>query len=342
MKNSRFSILIIAILVVVAIGLAIFGPIFLKKKVVKLPTEVQEIKNKFITAKGIVESEEEIELSSQVTGIITKISVDEGDPVKRGQPLVMLDKRKILAKMKQTEAMLRESKAHLRELEAGYRVEDIEMAKSRVKRAEAIYEKAKDEYERQRRLYEKDATTLMELEKAKERMKVAFEDLNESRSNLQKLLKGIREEEIERAKATVEGASSDLKYYNALREDYTLSSPIDGLVAERLKDANETVDTDTPILKLINPEKLRIRAELEETDVGKVIEGQIVEVYTDAYKDRVYHGKAYKVFPVVKRRSQRTFDPMASFDINTQEIYIRLDDFSGLKNGMSVTVGFLK
>lgn len=342
MKNSRFGILMIVILVVMAIGLAVFGPMFLKKRASKMPSEVQEVKNKSITAKGVVESEEEIEISSQVTGIISGIKVDEGDTVQKGQPLVILDNRKMLARIESTGAMLKEATAHLMELEAGYRAEDIEIARSNVNRANAIYGKAKDEYERQKRLYEKDVNTLIELERAEEKMKVAAEQLNESKANLQKLLKGVRKEEIEQAKAAVERACSDLKYYNALLEDYTISSPINGVVVEQYKDADETVDIGTPLLKLINPEKLRILAELEETDVGKVKEGEPVEVYADAYKDKIYRGKVYKVFPAVKRKSQRTFDPMASFDINTQNIFIRLDNYSGLKNGMTATVKFLK
>lgn len=342
MKNSRLSILVIAILVVLAIGLAIFGPMVLKKRAIKVTSKVQEVKDKFITAKGVVESEEEIEISSQVTGIITKMSIDEGDTVKKGQTLLILDTGKIFAKMKKSEATLSEVKARLRELEAGYRAEDIEMAQSNVNRANAVYERARDDYERQNRLYKKDATTFIELENAEEKMKVAAEQLNELKANLQKLLEGVREEEIEQAKATVDSASSELKYYNTLLKDYTILSPIDGVVVERFKDADETVDIGTPILKLINPEKLRIKAELEETDVGKVKEEQPIEVFTDAYKDKVYHGKVLKVFPVVKRKTLRTFDPMASSDINTQDIYIRLDDFSGLKIGMSVTVRFMQ
>lgn len=340
MKNNRFAILILIILSAIAISLAILGPMVLRHREAKI--EQSEVKNTLITAKGLVECEEKLEVSSQVPSIITKISVKEGDQVKIGDLLVKLDDSKTLTRVKFAESMLMEAKARLRELEAGYRFEDIDMAKSKVNRADAIYEKAKDEYERQKRLYEKDATTLVQLTKAEEQSKVTTAELNELKINLQKLQRGVRKEEIEQAKSMVEKAHSELTYYQTLLRDYMISSPINGVVTERFKDANETVDTGTPILKLINPNKLRIRAELEETDVGKVQEGQPVEITTDAYKDKIYRGTVYKVLPAVKRKSQKTFDPMASFDINTQDIYIRLDNFSGLKNSMSVTVRFMK
>ncbi|MEW6001261.1 MAG: efflux RND transporter periplasmic adaptor subunit [Nitrospirota bacterium] len=280
MRNSRFGILIAIILLSLATILAVFGPILIKKKITEVTTGVK--KDQFILAKGVVESEEEIEVSSQVSGIITEIKVDEGDTVKKGQPLVMLDNKKILVKIRQAKAILREAKAHLKELKAGYRVSDV------------------------------------------------FE-MNESRCDLQNLLKEALNEEIEKAKAKIESAFSELEYYKILLKDYTVSSPIDGTVAERFKDANETVGLNMPILKLISPDKLRIRAELEETDVGKVREGQSVEVHTDAYKDRIYRGKVYKIIPFVKRGPE----------ISTQDMFISLDDFSGLETGMSVTVKFM-
>ncbi len=342
MKNNRFGILLIAALIVLAIGLAVLGPMLFKQNIPKETRTTEQAKGSSLAAKGIVESEEELQISSQVKGEITKISADEGDMVKKGEPLVTLDKSTLTARINASEAALDEAKAHLKELERGYRPEDIEVAKSRFKGAEATYLNAQDEYERQKRLYDRNATTIVELNRADEKMKVAAQGLNESKAALQKFQKGPRAEEIERAKAMARKAAADLEYNKALLPYYTILSPINGVIAERFKDDNETVDVGTSILKLVNPEKLRIRAELEETDVGKIKNGQDVEVQADAYKDKVFHGKVYKIFSVVRRKAQRTFDPAASFDINTQGMYIRLDDFSGLKDGMTVTVRFIK
>lgn len=342
MKKSRYGILMVALFLAAAISLAVLGPLIVKKRDAGIPTHIQKLKEYAVTSKGLVESEDDIEIGSQISGIISEIRADKGDEVKKGQTLVVFDRAKITARLKMTEAMLSGAQAQLKELESGFRAEDIDMAGSRAKRAESIYEKAKNEYERQKRLYSKNASTFVDLERAEEKMKVAGEELEEARTNLRKLQKGVRQEEIDRAKASVEQALSDLKYHRALLRDYMIVSPFDGVIVERFRDAHETVEEGTPILTLLDPKKLKIRAELEETDVGKVTEGQSVEVYSEAYRDKVFHGKVYKVFPAVKRKSQRTFDPASSFDINTQEIHIRLDDFAGLKSGMSLTVKFLK
>ncbi len=152
-------------------------------------------------------------------------------------------------------------------------------------------------------------------------MKISSQELNESKANLQKFQQGARAEELEEARASVNKASAELEYNKSLLGDYTVLSPIDGTVAERFKDIDEAVDVGTPILKLSNPDKLRIHAELEETDAGKVRNGQNVDVYADAYKDKAYRGKVYKVLSVVRRKAQRTFDPAALL-ISTRRAFL--------------------
>jgi multidrug resistance efflux pump len=340
MKNNRFAIFLLMGLLAVSLILALFSPGIIQKK--NATAQHAETKHMFITAKGIVESEERIDASSQVSSTISALLVKEGDQVKAGTPLVRFDDSKIQTKVKMAESSYFEAKSRLKELETGYRSEDVEMAKSRMQSADAQYMEARDEFERQKRLYEKDATTLVELRKAEEQFKRASAEFDESKTNMQKLKKGVRAEEIEQAKSSAEKADSELRYYQASLKDYTLTSPFNGVVTEKFKHAGESVDVGTPVLELVNPDKLRIRAELEETDVGKVKEGQSIEVTTDAYKEKIYNGTVYKVLPNVKRKSQRTFDPMASFDINTQVILIKLQDFSGLRNNMTVTVRFLQ
>ena len=341
MKSSRTGILIVVLLACLALVLAIVGPMVLKKEVRKGEGSAPAKPN-FINARGVIESEEEVVVGSQIAGIIKKLMVAEGDRVKAGATLALLDAEKTTAKMAQAEASGREAQARLQELLAGKRPEDREMAKNRVNRAETIYEQARDEFERQTRLLQKEATTLIERNRAEERMKVAAEELNEAKANLTKLQRGERQEEIDQARAKAAQAEAEVTYYRALLSDYAIISPLNGIVVERIRKTGESVDVGTPVLKLINPEMLRVRAELEESDVGKVNEGDAVEVTCDAFPAKVLKGKVSKVFPYVQKREQKSFDPMASFDINTQKIHIRLDDYSGLTNGMTATVKFRK
>ncbi|KAF0182317.1 MAG: HlyD family secretion protein [Nitrospirae bacterium] len=314
LRKKYSSIAIVGGLIMIALLLAVVGPVLVKNNTV--PSEGGKLSAKGVTSKGIVESEGEYELSSQVSGVIQDIKVKKGDEVRAGQELVVFDSGKARAKLRMAEAMLRESEG-------------------KSYRSEAAREQAKLEYERQKRLYDREATTLGELERAEERFRAAEGDVWDMRS---RPAEG-HEKSLPRT-ATIERHAAEVAYYQALLKDYVITSPVDGVVIERLKDRRESVDAGTPVLTVLDPKQLRVRAEIEETDVGKVIVGQHAEVWTDAYPDRKYNGQVVRVLPAVKRKQQRTFDPASSFDINTQEVQVRLTDYSGLQNGMSVTMKF--
>ncbi|MCE5311697.1 MAG: HlyD family efflux transporter periplasmic adaptor subunit [Nitrospiraceae bacterium] len=340
MKTKRASFVIIVILVLVAAGLALLGPSLVQKETGNLVNK--QLKPPHITARGIVETENDVEISSRVSGLITKVKPKKGDVVAKGDTLVEFDKSKILSRLSMAKASLAEAQAQLKELEAGSRSEDIQIAKNKMDRAQSILDRAKTDYERQKRLFDSKATTFVDLERAEEKLRVASEEHNESKAAYEKSKKGPRPEEIERARAVVHRASAEIANNEAQLRDYTIKSPIDGFIVEKFKDSNESVEAGTPIMILIDTAHLRVTAELEETNVGSSFVGQPVEVTTDTYKGKIYRGKVTKVFAAVKRKSQRLFDPASTFDINTQEIHISLDDYSGLKRGMTVTVKFLK
>lgn len=194
--------------------------------------------------------------------------------------------------------------------------EQIKEAEALTKKAGANYEKAKIDYERYKRLFESDAATLNELEEFKRQLKLAEAELIETNAKLERAI--------------------------AVFQDHILKSPIDGVVTTKNLEIGEIARKGIPILTLADLDNLKIRAELDETDVGKVHIGQRVEVIADAYSGKTYNGKVEKISNDVKRKSIRTFDPIVWMDINMQEITIVLDSFEGLKMGMTVDVKFYR
>lgn len=340
MKIGRFGIVLITTLAVIVIVLALFGPRLVEKQSPKQKTDRPQRSRTGITAKGMVESSQEVTIGSQVKGQIRRMLVSAGTQITKGQLLLELDDEKAVAQLQQAKAGLAAAEARLRELSGGYRSEDVTMAQTGQQRAEAVYREARDEFERQQRLFNKDAAARIDVTRAEEKLKIAESQLRENEANLQKYRKGVRREEIEQARAARDREAADLRYAEGVLRDYRILAPISGVVAERLRDAGESVEVGAPILKLFNPDLARIRAELEETEVGKVQPGQAVEVTADAYPGKIFEGSVTRVLPVIQKKTQKSFDPVASFDINTQEIHLTLKDFSALKNGMTVTVRF--
>lgn len=340
MKNRRFGIIIIGALIILAALLAMVGPKLVEKHPEKLPSASNANKQADITARGVVEAAEDVELSSQVKGTIARVLAEEGAEVHKGQLLLVFDQSKIEAQRRQARSALAAAESRYREATTGYRSEDILMVNSGKDRAKAIYDRARDDYERQQRLFEKGAATQVDLNRAMELLKIAEGDLSGADANLTKHRHGVRSEERDQARADLEKARADVQFVESVLKDYQVYAPISGIITERHKDRGEGTDIGNPLFRVVNPETFRIRAELEETDIGRVTKGQQVEVTVEAFRDKVFRGKVSKVFPVVHKKTQKSFDPMASFDINTQKIHIGLEEYSGLRNGMTTTVRF--
>lgn len=338
MKSGRLGITLIGGLIALALLLAVLGPKLVERKPAP-PGNGQEAVVS-VTAKGVLESADDVELTSQIKSTVKQVLVAEGEKVAKGQLLMEFDSAKVAAQRKQAVAAISSAEARYRESLTGFRAEDIAMATSAKDRATAVFNQARDDYERQRRLFDRGATTQVDLNLAEERMRIAAGELAGAEANAAKHAKGARNEEKEQTRAEVAKVRADLQYIDGLLRDYSVFAPVAGIVAERHKDAGEGVDIGSPLMRIIDPASMRIRAELEETEIGRVREGQPVEATVDAFPNKTFKGRVTKAFPIVQKKTQKSFDPTATFDINTQKIHIALDDYSGLKNGMTVTVRF--
>lgn len=340
MKFGRQGILILVLLGVLALGLALFSPALFTGGSVLATAQEQASSTEALASKGLIESKSEVAISSQITGLIKEVLADEGDRVKAGQPLLLFSDAKMLAKLDLAEAVLRQTQAHLAQFERGYRDEDIEVVQRIFESKRVIFDDASEELTRMEQLFKTGAVTKTDFDKAKRNRDVSQAEMREAAANQKKLQKGPRKEEIASARADVDRARAELKFSQATFLDSVILSPIDGLVIERTAEAGETVDVRTPLFTIIDPDNLRVWAEIEETDAGKVSAGQTVMIEVDAFPGKSYHGQVTKVLGAVQRKRQKSFDPVASFDINTQKVLIDLNDYSGLVHGLTVTVLF--
>lgn len=343
MKFGKTGVLGLCLLGIAVLILAILTPSILSNKQdpvnQKAPAGARQWP---MSAKGVVESEQDVLIASLIEGQIIELPVDEGDTVQTGQLLVRFDSSKLEAQIAAAAAVLRQASARRAEIETGYRAEDIAAAAHAVERAEAVSSEARRTLDRQERLLSQGAVPRVTRDQANEAWLVAQAETNQAKAQLEKLQKGPRAEELAAARAEEQRARAELGYLKARLNDYQMASPVDGVVINRFRDPYEAVDIGTPVMTVVNPDKLRLWAEVEETDAGRITVGQRVSVTFDAHPGRKFPGKVNKVYAAVQRKSQRTFDPVATFDINTQKILIALDSYEGLIHGMSATVRFEK
>jgi HlyD family secretion protein len=283
------------------------------------------------------------EVSFKIAGRVEERLVSEGERVKAGQIVALLDRTDLaqevalrkaeiqaaqatlaeleagsrLEEIQEAESSYRRAKARLAELLSGSRPQEVESAKAAVKSAEAEVVRWKAEYERYRQLYERDAISLSKLEavqtkyrtsferlrEAEEKLKLVIEGprkeqieqaraaLTETKARLELVRKGPRQEEIDRARAELQKARAALALAETRLSYATLTSPLTGIVLSENVEPGEYVAPGTPVVTVGKLENVWLRAYINETDLGRVKVGQLVQVTTDTYPDKIYEGQ---------------------------------------------------
>lgn len=102
---------------------------------------------------------------------------------------------------------------------------------------------------------------------------------------------------LEQAKAELDSLNAQLEQAKAQASYFTLIAPADGLIIKRDGEIGELIAAAQPIFYMSCCAPMRITAEVDEEDIPQVVVGQEVLIQSDAFPDKVYHGKITSVTP---------------------------------------------
>lgn len=276
----RWVILLIIISGVIGGILYIYIP---GQKDTKPVAVITESHKEIIAATGKVEGWIESEIGSKIPGRISEIKIKEGDYVKKGDPLVLLDKGDLMARKVEAEAELQQAIMDLNKYRDLYRdgiipKRDLELFETRHKKAVAIMDQI----------------------------------------------------------------DADI-------QDTVIRAPFSGRVVKKYNEVGETVGSLTSpdyILKIADVSRMKVRAEVEESDIGKVVLGLKATVKADAYPGFEFEGQVIKIGQSVGKKRLRSDDPRERLDTKVIETEIELKDMDNvrdrLKIGMTVEVKIMK
>src|SRR5208337_4347225 len=239
---------------------------------------------------GNIEAHESL-VSFKVTGRILALPVDEGMTLKTGDLVARLDNDDYRQQVAEDESTIRVRDRQLALGLAGSRTQDIEAAKLAVLDAQADLEQKKKDYARYQALYEKDEIPAQTRDLAATNVTRAQAAHKRAQESYNLLLAGTRKEELAIEHANVHQADENLQM-SRIRLAYTvLRAPFNGVVLVRQAELGEVVSPGTPIVTLADLDHLWVRVYVPETDLGKVHWGQPIDVRTDTYPDKIYHGR---------------------------------------------------
>jgi HlyD family secretion protein len=294
-----------------------------------------------ISGPGRVEPiSEDIKLGSELSGKLKAVYVEEGDHIARGQLLAELQNDDYRAQVASAEAEVTAKAATLRKVMNGARTQERSEALSSARAAQAVMDNARSEMERRQKLFAAGVISREESERYAREFDVANAKYQEAVERHSLIDDRAREEDRSFAEADLNLAAARLEEARARYAKTFIRSPIDGTVLRKHHRDGESVSNSStvpdPILSIGDKKVLRVRVEVDETEVSKVRLGQRAYVTADAFGNQKFWGRVVRVGEQLGRKNIRTDEPTERVDTKILETLVELNDGVQLPMGLRV------
>ncbi len=310
MKNNKLLYILGAITIIALVVAIIVGKN--KKNNEAKEVEIQQVAKRDIiqtvTASGKIYPEEEVKISSEVSGEIIELTVKEGDYVKKGQLLVRIKPESYQAVLEQGGAQLDNTKAQL------------STAKSRIAQAQAVasqiqaqFASAETAYKRANELLTKKIISKADFESAEATYKSAKASVESAKADIE-----AAKHSADAAGYTIKAMEATIKEAKINLNKTTIYSPMDGIVSLlNVKNGEKVLGTiqmsGTEMMRIANFENIEVRVDVSEGEITKVKLNDTASIEVDAYFDRKFVG----VVTQVANTSKGASNSMTSSDQST-------------------------
>ena len=280
----------------------------------------------------------EYRVSSKVPGRILEIRVKEGDYVKAGDTLAILDAPDVRAKMEQAQSA--ESAAAALEMKAknGARKEQIQGAFSVLQQAKAGFEIAEKSYNRVQRLFDEGVMSAQKRDEAFANYKAMEAQMKAAQSQYDMAVNGARMEDKLAASAQVGRARGAVQEVNSYIHETVQIAQKEGEVTDIYPKVGELVGTGSPIMSIAMMDDMWGSFNIREDQLNGMQVGTEFMAFVPAFnkevKMKVYHLKDQGSFAVWKATKAN-----GQYDLKTFEVKARpVEKMEGLRPGMSLVI----
>jgi HlyD family secretion protein len=252
-----------------------------------------------LEASGLIETTD-VNIGSKVAGTLLALRVREGDAVKVGDTLAVIDVVDLQLQAAQLRAGVDLAKAQYDALRNGARIEDLSQAEEAALQAKANRDNASDDFKRFEELHRQGSISQKQFDDAKTRYDVAVRQFNVAEWNYKKIKRGSRSEDLAAAKARWAQAQAQLAAAEKKIADGVLLAPMSGVVTKCAVEEGEFVNMATSILTISKLDWVKLKIYVAENELGKVKLGQSATLKIDTYADRTYIGKVTYISPVAE------------------------------------------
>lgn len=257
---------------------------------VEMATVVKRSISETVSASGRIFPETEVKISSDVSGEIVELYVEEGDSVVVGQILAKIDPEAYVSTVERGQASVNTAKS-----QAATSVAQIENSRAQVEQIKAQLINAKAVHARNTKLKEDGVISAVEYDQSESNLRSLEANLRAAEAGLSASIKSA-----EGAEYSVKSAQASLKELRTNLNRTTIISPTSGIVSSLSVEQGERVVgtiqmTGTEMMRISNLNSMEVQVDVSENDVPRVNLNDVVEIDVDAYQNKKFKGAVTQI-----------------------------------------------
>lgn len=322
-SNKTISIAFIVVLIV-TVGVSVIGMSLMSRQPMVLQGQVEAT---------------EIRISGKLPGRVDSFLVQEGDWVKAGDTLVVINSPTIEAKYRQVNALEQVAQEQNKKIDAGTRRQIIATALQLWNKTQSDLTLAQTTYQRILTLYKDSVVTSQRKDEVEAMYKAAQAAERAAYQQYQMAVDGAQSEDRAAARSLVDAARSTVDEVSALLVDSRLTAPEDGQIATIFPKRGELVAPGTPIMSLVVMSDAHVVLNIREDLMPQFKMGGTFKADIPALGKKDIEFRIYYISPLGSFATWKSTKQTGSYDMQTFEIHARpVQVVEGLRPGMSAIV----
>lgn len=291
---------------------------------------------KAIVIQGEAEATE-YRVSGKIPGRIEEFRADEGQSVRKGDTLVLIDSPEIRSKIADANAAKAAAVAQKNKAYNGAQQEQIAGAYEMWQKALVGEEVMRKSFERISELHEEKVVSDQKYDEVKAQYDAASATARAAKSQYDMAVKGARQEDKDAAVALVERANAAVELVNSYMDEIVLTAPADGIIAARYPKVGELVGQGSPIMTIQDLDDMWLTFNVREDRLEGMKSGDKLNLTVPALGNKHITATVYYIAVRESYATWRATKEIGEFDTKTFEVRARPDTkVEGMRPGMSV------
>jgi len=311
-RNNTLIIILVVVIIALVAAAIIKGRNSNKGERVTTENVTERTIKEMVAASGKIFPQTEVKISSDVSGEIVELFIEEGDSVVTGKLLANIDPEAIESQVERGRAAVNTSKAQL--ANARSQVKNLIAQREQI---EAQLKNAREIYERNKKLYADGVISEAEFQQSESNFEGLEANLRSSKASIE-----AAEENVKASEFSVKSAQASLDELRTSLRRTSIYSPMSGIVSMlSVEEGERVVGTiqmaGTEMMRIANLNAMEVRVDVSENDIPRVSIGDEVEIEVDAYIDRIFKGTVTQIANSASNSATATLtsDQVTNFEV---------------------------